>query len=315
MIDTSKLERLIGSAVLAPSSHNSQPWLFQVRENGIRLFADRTRALPVNDPYDRELLISCGCALQNLRVAAAHEGLGTHVVTFPDPNDGDLLAEVTWIVGPDDRLAILADAIPRRRTYRKRFLDRPVSDEMLDTLRRMAEEEGALFVPLSGAETRNSVVRLVTEGDAVLWSNPSWRRELAQWMHPRRNGDGLSLPWLAVPIAQIVVRSFDMGGGIGAKDAELTEASPVLGVLCTWKDDKRDRLAAGLALERLLLSAVTDGLQASYLNQPIEVPSLRSRLADLAGVKGFPQILLRVGYPEEDLPAAPRRAVADVILE
>jgi hypothetical protein len=29
--------------------------------------ADRTRALPVTDPEDRELTISCGCALFNLR--------------------------------------------------------------------------------------------------------------------------------------------------------------------------------------------------------------------------------------------------------
>ena len=34
----------------------------------VELLADRTRALPVNDPQDRELTISCGCALFNLRV-------------------------------------------------------------------------------------------------------------------------------------------------------------------------------------------------------------------------------------------------------
>lgn len=314
MIDTSTLERLIGSAVLAPSSHNSQPWLFQVRENGVRLFADRTRALPVNDPHDRELLISCGCALQNLRVAAAHEGLGTHVVTFPEPQDADLLADVHWTDRPDDRLAILADAIPRRRTYRKRFLDRPVSEDVIDTLRSAAREEGAGFIPMVGEETRNAVAKLVAEGDAALWSNPSWRRELAQWMHPRRSGDGLSLPWLAVPVAQIVVRSFDMGGGVGAKDTELAEASPLLGLLCTTTDEPSDHLAAGLALQRLLLSATAVGLQASYLNQPVEVPELRGRLADLGGNRGVPQVLLRLGHPEEDLAASPRRALPDVMI-
>lgn len=41
-------------AVLAPSSHNTQPWIFRVSNERVALFADRTRALPANDPDDRE---------------------------------------------------------------------------------------------------------------------------------------------------------------------------------------------------------------------------------------------------------------------
>src|SRR6056297_3546023 len=78
-------ERLIARAILAPSSHNTQPWLFEIAGDRIRLIADRTRALPVNDPEDRELAISCGCALFNLRAAAAEDGLGAAVSLLPDP--------------------------------------------------------------------------------------------------------------------------------------------------------------------------------------------------------------------------------------
>jgi hypothetical protein len=34
-------------------------------DTAIDVLADRTRALPVNDPEDRELTISCGCAVFN----------------------------------------------------------------------------------------------------------------------------------------------------------------------------------------------------------------------------------------------------------
>ncbi|WP_448522145.1 hypothetical protein [Schleiferia thermophila] len=78
-------ESLIQKAVRAPSSHNTQPWIFHVAESAINLYADRTRALPVNDPDDRELTISCGCALMNLRVAAAAEGLDARLEALPDP--------------------------------------------------------------------------------------------------------------------------------------------------------------------------------------------------------------------------------------
>ena len=65
---------LLRYAVLAPSSHNSQPWLFRVRESYVDLYADRARALPVVDPEDRDLLISCGAALFELCIAMRHFG-------------------------------------------------------------------------------------------------------------------------------------------------------------------------------------------------------------------------------------------------
>src|ERR1051326_7284519 len=50
-------------AVLAPSSHNSQPWCFHISDERLSLYADRSRACRVVDPCDRELIMSCGCAL------------------------------------------------------------------------------------------------------------------------------------------------------------------------------------------------------------------------------------------------------------
>jgi hypothetical protein len=53
-------ESLVSAAVRAPSSHNTQPSWFRCAGETIELYADRSRALPVNDPFDRELTISCG---------------------------------------------------------------------------------------------------------------------------------------------------------------------------------------------------------------------------------------------------------------
>jgi hypothetical protein len=105
-----------------------------------------------------------------------------------------------------------------------------------------------------------------------------------------------------------------MGCGVGAKDRELADASPLLAVLGTDGDQLRDWLLAGQALDRVLLVACRHGLQASYLNQPIQVASLRPKLQNLAG-GDFPQILLRLGHPVDVVPTAPRRDVAEVIEE
>jgi nitroreductase len=317
-ISPETLAAILESAVLAPSSHNTQPWRFEVSENGVSLFADRLRALPVNDPDDRELTISCGCALFNLRIAAAHAGFSANCALLPDPDDEDLLATVSFepfsqTVGTEDQETALFQAITRRRTYRKRFEPKQVPTAVLDTLVEAALAEGAWFQVLESEPARHQVAELVAEGDAAQWSNPSWRRELAAWMHPRRKGDGLTVPGMVAPVAQLVVRTFDMGNGVGAKDRQLADESPVIAALGTSGDGDEDWLKAGQALERVLLTSLGQGLQASYLNQPVQVAVLRPKLQHLLGSSGFPQILLRLGYPATDLPAAPRRNLQEVV--
>lgn len=309
------LKALVAAASLAPSSHNTQPWLFRIDGRTVDLLADRTRALPVNDPEDRELTISCGCALFNLRVASAAAGLAARVELLPDAADADLLARVHLAPAADARaLSELSAAMTERRTYRERFAATAVDAPKLDVLADAVASEGAMLTVLEGDRQRQDAAALVAEGDAVQWANASWRRELAAWMHPRRRGDGLTLPSLAIPVAQMVVRTFDMGHGVGAKDRQLADESPVLAVLASPEDRPRDWLIAGQALQHLLLVAVQHGLQVSYLNQPVQLAALRPKLQQLAGSPGHAQLLLRLGVPLQALPSTARRPVADILV-
>lgn len=130
-----ELQALVQAASLAPSSHNTQPWLFRIDGPTVALLADRTRALPVNDPEDRELTISCGCALFNLRVAAATASMQAQVQLLPDTGDEDLLARVRLAPASDARaLADLGPAMTERRTYRERFAATVVDPKMLRSL-------------------------------------------------------------------------------------------------------------------------------------------------------------------------------------
>ena len=314
-LPTPQLQALVQAATLAPSSHNTQPWLFRLEGQVIELLADRTRALPVNDPDDRELTISCGCALFNLRVAAAAAGLQAQVEPWPDAADTDLLARVHLSLnGAGQALAAMQAAMGERRTYRERFAATAVGPMALRSLVDAVHSEAASLAVLDTADQRLGAAALVAEGDAMLWANPSWRRELAAWMHPRRRGDGLTLPALAIPVAQMVVRTFDMGHGVAAKDRQLADESPVLAMLSTAGDMPGDWLAAGQALQRLLLVGVQLGLQASYLNQAVQVATLRPKLQQLIGRPGYAQLLLRIGNPTQVKPAAPRRPLADVLV-
>src|SRR5690242_20340071 len=89
-----KLQFLLHYAVLAPSTHNTQPWRFNIAHNTVELYVDYSRALPVADPQGREAVISCGAALFYLRAAIRYFGYTDLVVPFPTPHTPDLLAHV-----------------------------------------------------------------------------------------------------------------------------------------------------------------------------------------------------------------------------
>jgi hypothetical protein len=112
-----------------------------------------------------------------------------------------------------------------------------------------------------------------------------------------------------------VLRTFDFGKGQAAKDRQLAAGSPALAILGTRSDEPMDWLKAGVALSRMLLTAQTENVWSSFLNQPIEVPELRPKVQELVKEeKEFPQILLRMGYGE-DVKPTPRRPVNDVLLK
>lgn len=310
---TESLLAAVQQAVLAPSSHNTQPWLFKLYGDGVELHADRTRALPVVDPEDRELTISCGAALLHLRLALRHFGHTPAVTTFPNPADPDLLArvELTEPAAVTGEEEMLVRAISLRHTNRAAFEDRPVPEHVVVALQAAAHGEGAWLHMVHGEERRHAVADLIAEGDREQWADVRFRRELASWIHPRRRHDGLG--GYALGIAPLVIRTFDRGDGVAAKDRQLAEGSPVLAVIETETDSPDDWLRAGQALAHVLLRARADEVWASFLNQPIEVLRLRSRLRQVVGGPNLPQLLLRLGYgPEAN--ATPRRPVSEVLL-
>ena len=301
-------------AALAPSSHNAQPWRFHVRRDWIELCADRTRALPVSDPDDRELTIGCGAALRQLAIAVEHFGRTARVHRFPDPDDPELLATVglgrARMPSPDE--VRLFDAIPLRHTNRRPFSPLPLPDAIVERLRDVAELHGARFIPVEGRD-KEELARLIAAGDRIQMHNPVFRAELAAWLRANRDDNFDGMPGAAHGLGDVrsrleplIARNFDEGGGRAARDHELAAGSPLLAVLATAADSPRAWLAAGEALAHLLLAACADGVSASLLCQPIEVAKLRPEVARLVGGELAPQLIVRLGYEPEVAPT-PRR--------
>lgn len=318
-----QFRHLLHYAVVAPSGHNTQPWLFRVTNDAVELFADRTRALPIVDPADRELTMSCAAALGQLRLAIRHFGFADVVELFPNAHQPHLLARVTLGANHSSNAdeERLFHAILKRRSNRSAFEARPVPPQLAAALRTFAADEHVGFHEVAGGDQRNAVADLVAEGDRLQFSDKSFRRELAAWIRPNfsRKRDGipgsaLGMGCLMSCVAPWVIRALDVGSRQAPEHRQLALGSPLLAVLSTATDAPRAWLAIGQALTKILLRAYADGVSASFLNPPIEVAELRSRLRNVLGLDGYPQLLLRLGYGPEVAPT-PRRPVKEVLVE
>jgi nitroreductase len=312
---------LLNYAVLAPSRHNTQPWLFKIEGHTVELHADRSRALPAADPDDRELIISCGAAFANLLVALRHFGCAPIVDMHTDPDEHEVLACISIEKG--NKATELEDklfhAITQRRTNRQLFKDREVPSSLLSTLEGIAGWEGTSFQVVQGEEARNALANLIAAGDRMLWADEAFRQEIAAWTRQSDLESHDGVPEYAFGkgdsstyLGPLKIHTF-MDHGEKPDKHHLATGSPVFAVLWTFTDTWFDWFVAGKAMERILLYARAEGVWASFFNQPIEVASLRKELRDLLGETDFPQLILRMGYGPE-VPHTPRRSVHDVLL-
>jgi nitroreductase len=318
------LSVLVLGAVAAPSVNNTQPWLFAVRPDRVELRADRRRQLQVLDPTGRQLTISCGCALFNLRVAAAALGYVAHVRRFPDTSDPDLFASVD-IALPDAAhdpraeadadLAILAPELRRRHTNRRRFGPEQAPQVMLQALHLAAAEEGAHLVEIETEADRALAADLTTRAERTLLLDPKYRAELRAWTtddpHRRDGVRASSVPHLGRERADGPLRDFDTHGS-GAPPVESSRHQTLV-LLWADEDVAAAWLGAGEALERVWLELSAAGWTAAPATEAVEIPSARAQLRSGLQLTGYPLLLFRIGRAAPT-PGSPRRHLNEVLL-
>lgn len=316
-----QLRFLLNYAILAPSKHNTQPWLFHVDQNRVELYADQTRVLSIVDANGRELIMSCGAALANLLVALRYFGFTWIMETPSSPGKENLLSRLTVEKGggASEEERKLFFAIMQRRTNRRPFTNRAVPVALLNQLERVAGEAGTYLHVMWDEEQRAELASLVLTADRTLWANQQFRHELAEWVHLNESNSPDGIPAYALGKADTTSYlgplTLHMLVDVPEEDVEMPQwmvKPPVLAVLSTITDSWFDCLLAGLALENILLHARLAGIWASFFSQPTEVPTLRQTLRDLLGRADFPQIVLRLGYASRVQPT-PRRGLDDVL--
>ncbi|WP_322857795.1 Acg family FMN-binding oxidoreductase [Mycobacterium shigaense] len=316
-VATDVLTDAVALACRAPSYHNSQPWRWIADGDGLHLYLDSSHVVQT-DPHDRQALISCGAALDHLRVAMAAAGWESHIDRCPDPQQVDHLASIrfTESITVTDEQRRRAEAIAVRRTDRLPF--GPVSDwaAFESGLRSRLDDRAALVDVISEAD-RSELAWATDLTDALRFYDSAYFATLQRWTAPFEASEGIPYDSLlsAAEAGRVDVgRTFPVSHHPDRRAEVPVDVSTIV-VISAHDDTRRDLLGCGETLSTILLEATTAGLATCTLTHLTELSTSRHLVEELTG-HPRPQVLVRIGQaPDHEHlpPPTPRRPVGDVL--
>jgi hypothetical protein len=235
------------------------------------------------------------------------------------------VARVSW---DEDQIAAdsyereMYEAITARHTHRGGFGPAPLPTGMISALRTEAARENAMLRLVAAGDQRDALAAAVQAAEHALRLDGGRAAEQAAWVvspgSPRRDG----IPPAAYPAEPAHTepdfpgRDFAAGRGWGlAAPAAAGERSPgVVCLLATSANEPADWVAAGQALQRVLLRAAACGVAAALHSQPLELPQLRDFIRVQLAARAHPQMIIRLGVTGQVGAASVRRPVGEVLL-
>lgn len=311
------IAELVRFATLAANSHNTQPWLFEARGQTIRIATDAARRCPVVDPEDRHVVASLGCATENLTLSAAAAGFEASVAF----DAAERRATIELAKSQPQSLAAF-EAIVKRQSTRAPFDPAPIPANELREIEAAIGKPGVRTRFLTARSDLERLKDFVIEGNTVQCRDPAFVDELAHWVrfnpaHAAETGDGLyagaagnpAVPrWLGHRIFPYV---FTAGVENPKYLAQLDGSAGAL-VLYSEVDEPAGWFGVGRVSQRFQLEATARDIRTSFVNQPVEVASVRSGFSAWLGDGLRPALVIRFGRGKT-LPSSLRRPVTAVL--
>lgn len=324
-----ELEALLRYAILAPSTHNSQPWLFRIEGRSCKIYHNPSLRLPEADPLGRDLYISMGCTIENLVIAARNFGFYSDIIYQLSAKD-NLVAEINFrkiehTQPLEKQNSVLFNAISKRINVRGEFVKKEVPADMLESLRKIAEgsEDKNLRVDfITMPRAVEKIAALTADGIKIAYRRPSFRKEMSRWVHSSFTkkldglpGYSLCMPALLSLVMPIFIRFFNLGKILSYLNYKSIVSAPLIVVISAKENSPRKWLEVGRIGERLMLSSTALGLKNSIFVAAIEMGQLSQTLQKLILAEDFtPQFLFAAGFMATYQKQSPRRPLKDVLL-
>ncbi|MBM3272874.1 hypothetical protein FJY94_06455 [Candidatus Kaiserbacteria bacterium] len=276
-MDKDTLTRLLRLACTAPSGDNVQPWRFAWDGETLTILNVPGIHNPFLDFDERGSYIAHGALLENLSIAAQHEGWEAHIMLFPDASAPDVVAHVSFTPAAPTTDPLF-DALTVRATNRRPYETRPLASDEKAALLGSVREEGvklriiedrAKIQTLAHASSRAEVVILddarIAEHffSGLVWSQKEERHVRAGFFVDTMELNPVQrfVFWLATkPRIMRFLRRKGLPDFIANEDTKLYAACSAFGALLIPDERKEHFIAAGRAMQRAWLTATAHGL-------------------------------------------------------
>lgn len=317
---------ILSYAVRAPSTHNSQPWLFKINETNdtVSVFYDEKLKLPEADNEGRDLYISIGCMLENFKIAAEHFGVKAESIISIDEDIKHIsdisLKKINKVFDDETIFNSIKNRVNARGEFKKdENIIENVSIIIKPTIDQLNKDEIYLTL-LNKKEDIYKMAELTQKAMNEVYRHSSFRREISHWMNSNISnkkegipGYALKLPLFFSLIIPLLIRYFNIGKILGKLNFKSISSAPLIFVLSS-DNTKEKWIKVGEYAERLMLSLQCNGFQTSIYVGSIEIGDLYKKVKEITGLEKRPQFLFAVGHIKGNHKITPRHKLEDKII-
>ena len=316
-------KRALSYAILAPTPHNRQPWLVDLRDDDkITLYVDTKKMLPHTDPFNRQITIGLGCFLELLRMAAAEDGYLAKIDGFPrgfnqDQLDDRPVAVISFTKDASVKKDQLFSQVLKRQSLKEPYdMTREISDDSLAMLRGL-QQKNVLIGTSNLPEDIQQLRQLTHQALAIEIATPRTHKESVDLFRIGKaeinaNPDGIDLGGPLLD-SLAIIGAFTRTASLDTKSANyqqgidkvMANVDTAMGYvwLITDGNTRFDQLNVGRDWLRVNLNTTRMGLGTQPLSQALqEYPEMAEKYTQIHKILGaegkIVQMFARLGYAE-----------------
>ena len=342
------LKQALQVARLAPSSHNSQPWLLKVIvgvpvemsdqtidecDHFLSLGFDDTRTLTSMDSLQPEMFISLGGFWHMLR--SMLDALGYRSDIFWQPETNQALPASVAIVRVRKERPADNDALERIKASASRRLTNrgPYQASRLESIRLkpLFDSDSAALNVIDEPMMISRIANLVKRYAGLDFSNTKAWSETWQYIRfdeKEPAEDGFYLSNLFGPVSRLTRFLFEFGlnpkrhwlyrplgvpGIMAGGLADLVRNTPQLFTVTVEQNSPEAWFSAGTSLIDFWLSCARQGIAIHPVSVLLQNEEPKHNLQRVTGDENSVVFIGRIGFPQQQAQPAPRRSVDSVL--
>lgn len=317
--DANKLKEIIKLAAYAPSSHNTQPWLFKIKGKMIELMPNMKRALTKSDPANRELYLSLGAAYENMITAAKAYGLSfeSKFATGGTRSAGNITFKDLKATKEDSNIL---KSLVNRHANRSNFEDKEIPEKFLSKIS-LLKSDGIKIHIAKEKDLKNKISEVVKKATKEAFLDKNFTDELSEWIKPglKKYKDGMPGYNIGVPLPfsifmPFAIKYFNLSGAQVKMAEPMLNTASVFVTLSTKADNETEWLKVGRLFEEIFLEAEREGLKIGAFGAPVEIGENYKDLQKILGTDERPQLFFRMGYSKDIPTPSPRLHLDDIVI-